>query len=194
MKYYRNDIRIPIIIVVISQLMTLIAIVFCILLLCILAIKNTLIPSRLFFCILVFKIILILLLAFLAKFQTKFERKTIKFIDHEALNRSILYGSLEDLETVHRMKIVEDDIGGIYIEGEDIILGSLKAERKCGIKDFKVEKILSNRFLGNYLIVRIGSDSLAFTPCSAFYSQPKSQADRVERAYDYLIEMLKENH
>jgi hypothetical protein len=183
MKYYHNDIRTSIAIVVILQLITITAIAFGVLFLSILVIKDIQSPSDLFFYILIAQIILVillvLLLAFLDNFQAKLERRTIKFVCHEMLNRPILYGRLEDLETVHRLKIIEDDIGGIYIDRGHLILGSLKTERKCTIKDFKVEKKLSKCWLGNYLIVRMGSDAFAFTPCNAFYDQSKSQADRV---------------
>jgi uncharacterized protein YwqG len=86
-----------------------------------------------------------------------------KFTGNIKINSKIIYGEIENPETAGKFKLVAEDMGGLFREEEDIVLGSLNDEIRCNVNDFDY-KIVNKSALVNYIIVKFGSREYAFFP------------------------------
>lgn len=89
--------------------------------------------------------------------------KWCEFSGVKKIQSEVLYGEIEKPETAGKFRLVAEDVGGLYREGNEIVLGSLNGEVRCSAKDFDYE-IINKSALVNYLIVRLGDQRYAFFP------------------------------
>jgi uncharacterized protein YwqG len=86
-----------------------------------------------------------------------------KFSGNKKINSKIIYGEIENPETAGKFKFVAEDMGGLFREGEDIVLGSMNGEVRCKVSEFEY-KVVNKSALVNYIIVKFDSNEFAFFP------------------------------
>jgi len=115
----------------------------------------------------------------------KYIAKWIKFpASCEATN--VLYGRIENFETATKFKLLfNGDIGGIYRDEDQIILGSIDGERRCSIENFSFEIV--NRALISFIKITMDKEEIAFSP-QYIGSQPLrlSPADKANWGYQCI--------
>jgi hypothetical protein len=89
--------------------------------------------------------------------------KWTKFSGSKHIDSKILYGDIENPDTAGKFRFVAEDIGGLYREGNEIVLGSLNGESRCKVEEFEYE-IINNSALVNYINVKLGENWFSLSP------------------------------
>ena len=138
---------------------------------------------------------------------TKYNVKWIQFPESfEATD--VLYGSIEDFETATKLKFVPEDMGGIYKDKDEIVIGSIKGERRCHIKDLSYELINHSTLIAiipllrmsygfspniNFIKITIDDEVIAFFPT---WTGPElectSSIDKAQLGYECLQQLTTE--
>jgi len=115
----------------------------------------------------------------------KYSAKWIKFSkDHQACE--VIYGEIEDIETVSKLKFVPDDMGGIYKDQDQIVIGSIKGEKRCHVEEFSYE-LINHNSLVNFIKLTINNEIIAFVPkWTGTVSERPSSADKAMWGYKRL--------
>jgi len=119
----------------------------------------------------------------------KMSAKWIKFKEGcEATN--VVYGEIEDIKTVTKLKFVPEDMGGIYLDKDEVVIGSLKGERRCAIEDLSYE-LVNHNALVNYIKITIDNEVIAFVPkWTGPVSEQPSSADKAVWGYGCLQKLV----
>jgi len=133
-----------------------------------------------------------LLFAWTANYAQKYTLTAIRFTDHAA-REPVLYGYLADPRTFKKFRFMPADAGGLFRQGEDMVLGSLKGEKRCPRSDFRVEQIISGGYAYNRLMLYFGPDAVAMEPLwlGPDASRPGDQAACVIWGYYEVRRMIK---
>ena len=115
----------------------------------------------------------------------KYSAKWIQFSKViEATN--VIYGEIEDIETAAKLKLAPEDMGGIYRDDDEIIIGSLQGERRCSVENFSYE-LINHSPMVNYIKVTINDEVIAFVPkWTGTLSEKPSSADKATWGYKRL--------
>lgn len=89
--------------------------------------------------------------------------KWTQFSGTKNINSEILYCDIENPETAGKFRFVAEDIGGLYREGDEIVLGSLNGEARCHVNDFEYE-IVNKSALVNYINVTLDGKDFSIFP------------------------------
>jgi hypothetical protein len=185
-KYYKKDPRIPIMLATFPSLMA-----FAWIILSVFAFLISLeiaIFSLFFSCWLLVKF---------ANLFVLFREQKVAF-DNISIDCDILYGEIEDIETISKFRFFPKDVGGIFRRGDSIVVGSTKGEKVVKVNQFICEKVVDGTLFGNHLIVVTPDGTFAFIPIRIGSgsdqpeSEPESQAERIEWAFGEIQKMIEE--
>ncbi|PCJ30197.1 MAG: hypothetical protein COA90_10030 [Gammaproteobacteria bacterium] len=92
-----------------------------------------------------------------------FGHKWTPFSGDKEVNDPVLYCEIESPETAGKFRFVAENIGGLFREGSDIVLGSLNGEERCPAEDIQYE-IIYKAALVNYINVSFSSSTYSLFP------------------------------
>lgn len=151
-KYYDKDYRIPTAILSVVSLLPILVII------CSIAVFffNWKVGAALL-------ILTILAYKPMLKFCVVKSQEWSKFCNEASIDSKIIYGDIESPERAEKFNLIGMDYGGIFREESEMVLGSIKSEKRCAIQDFSME-IRSKGSIVGYLLVNMGNHVFAFTP------------------------------
>jgi hypothetical protein len=118
-------------------------------------------------------------------------QKWIKFSDESKINSKILYCEMESPLTAEKLRLVADNIGGLFRDGNEIVLGTFKGELRCDVKEFQYD-IIKKSALVNYIIIKMGEYRLAIFPkWDGELNEHPTSADKVDWAAKVIDDLLK---
>lgn len=119
--------------------------------------------------------------------------KLITFSGSKKVDSPVIYCDIESPETAGKFRFVAENIGGLYREGDDLVLGSLNGEYRCKFDNFDYE-IVNQSALVNYFIANINNKKFAIFP--KWDGNPKdhpTSPEKVEWALSKIQEMKPSN-
>lgn len=126
------------------------------------------------------------------KLQLWYEKKAYLFNSLGIFSSKVIYGDIEDPSTAMRLKFIPEDIGGIFVCNEEVILGTLYNERRCNLKDFQISKVKGGVF-ANHLKIKFLNEEFAFFPKwnGMIKDAPATQLLKVEWALAEIKKMTR---
>lgn len=121
----------------------------------------------------------------------KMAQKWIQFSGESNIKSKVLYCDIEDTGTAGKFKFVPENMGGIFRENDEMVLGSLSGEARCNVKDFEYE-IINKSALVNYIKVKFSEESFALCPKwdGEINKHPPTSAKKVEWGAGVIQELL----
>ena len=124
------------------------------------------------------------------RLYSKYNSKWIQFpASCEATN--VRYGSIENFETATKLKLISEDMGGIYRDEDQIILGSIDGERRCSVENFSFEVVHHNALI-NFIKITMDKEEIAFYPqYVGSHSLRLSSAEKATWGYECIQKMAR---
>ncbi|WP_343817642.1 hypothetical protein [Colwellia asteriadis] len=101
------------------------------------------------------------------------------FSGEKEIESVVLYGDIERPETAEKFRFVAEDVGGLYQEGNEIILGSLNGEVRCKFNELQFE-VVNKSALVNYINISLGDEVFSFFP--KWDGSPSTQPNSPEKS------------
>jgi len=90
-------------------------------------------------------------------------RKGVVFSGSKVIDTTVLYGSVTTPDKIEKFEIMPPNIGGIYREGNEIVLATLFGEYRCNLDEFSYS-IKKKNLIVAYIDVSIAQQVFSFTP------------------------------
>lgn len=151
-KYYQKDFRKPMMLIALLQF-----------------IGMVLVPIAIILMFFIWKVAIVIgvigvLMAWkFSGLNIELVHKWSRFSGHKEIQSTVLYGEIERQETAEKFRLVAEDIGGLFQENDEIVLGSLNGEVRCKPSALKFEIINSGAFV-SYINISLGDKHFSFFP------------------------------
>jgi len=90
-------------------------------------------------------------------------QRDIEFSGSKAIDTPILFGELSSPDQAEKLHLLSENVGGLFREEDEIVLGSMFGEFRCPIEDFSYS-ITEKNFIIGYLNLKIGKHEISFSP------------------------------
>ena len=117
-------------------------------------------------------------------------QRKIQF-DNISIDSEVLYGDIEPVETVRKFKLIPDDLGGLYLDGDDVVLGSLMGEKRAPRHQFRYEKVITSG-MGDHIQLTFNDERIALIPKwnGKIKERPTSSAAKVEWGCGFISQNI----
>ncbi|PKF63006.1 hypothetical protein CW745_06155 [Psychromonas sp. psych-6C06] len=89
--------------------------------------------------------------------------KWTQFSGSKVINSMVLYAEVESPETAEKFKFVSENLGGLYREKDELVLGTLQGEVRCNVNEFSFEAV-NKSSLVNYINITLAERCFAMCP------------------------------
>jgi len=151
-RYYQSDIRLKSALIAVLQLVGLLLIPTAI----VVGFYNHQLATLLF-------IVGLLLFWKVGGFAAAVLRKGMVFSGSKNIESTILYGSISTPDKAEKLEFMPPNIGGLYREGDEIVLGTLFGEHRCSLDNFSYTVKKKNLLIG-YITLTIAEQVFTFEP------------------------------
>jgi len=90
-------------------------------------------------------------------------QKGVVFSGSKKIESTILYGTISSPDKIEKLEFMPSNIGGLYREGDEIVLGTLFGEYRCYLEEFSY-KIKKKNLIVAYIDISIANKVFSFMP------------------------------